>query len=125
MGGHLDMYNSYAQRGGLPVVEQTLISAKALMPCISRLKLLRHWAGMMDMSMDGSPFITKTPVDGLYLNGGWCYMGFKAIPASGWCFAWTIAKDEPHTDNAEFTLDRFERGNQIDEEGSGPQPNAH
>lgn len=125
LGGDLDMYNSYAQRGGLPVVEHTLASAKALMPSISRLKLLRHWAGVMDMSMDGSPIITKTPVDGLYLNGGWCYGGFKATPASGWCFAWTIAKNTPHEDNAEFTLNRFERGYQIDEKGVGPQPNAH
>lgn len=125
MGGDLDMYNSYAQRGGLPIVEHTLASAKALMPSLSRLKLLRHWAGVMDMSMDGSPFICKTPVDGLYLNGGWCYGGFKATPASGWCFAWTIAKDEPHADNAEFTLDRFHKGYQIDEKGAGPQPNAH
>ncbi|MAM12853.1 MAG: sarcosine oxidase subunit beta [Rhizobiaceae bacterium] len=125
LGGDLDMYNSYAQRGGLPIVEHTLASAKALMPSISRLKLLRHWAGVMDMSMDGSPFITRTPVDGLYLNGGWCYGGFKATPASGWCFAWTIARDEPHEDNAEFTLQRFERGYQIDEKGAGPQPNAH
>lgn len=125
LGGDLDGYNSYAQRGGLPIVEHTLASAKALMPSLSRLKLLRHWAGVMDMSMDGSPFITKTPIEGLYLNGGWCYGGFKATPAAGWCFAWTIAKDEPHEDNAEFTLDRFERGYQIDEKGVGPQPNAH
>ncbi|MCZ6470402.1 MAG: sarcosine oxidase subunit beta family protein [Gammaproteobacteria bacterium] len=125
LGGDLDGYNSYAQRGGLPLVEHTLACAKALMPSLSRLKLLRHWAGVMDMSMDGSPFITKTPIDGLYLNGGWCYGGFKATPAAGWCFAWTIAKDEPHEDNAEFTLDRFKRGYQIDEKGAGPQPNAH
>ncbi|WP_136439316.1 sarcosine oxidase subunit beta family protein [Pacificoceanicola onchidii] len=125
LGGDLDMYNSYAQRGGLPIVEHTLASAKALMPSVSRLKLLRHWAGVMDMSMDGSPFIAKTPVDGLYLNGGWCYGGFKATPASGWCFAHTIARDAPHADNAEFTLNRFERGYQIDEKGMGPKPNAH
>jgi sarcosine oxidase subunit beta len=125
LGGDLDMYNSYAQRGGLPIVEHTLASAKALIPCLSRLRLLRHWAGVMDMSMDGSPIISKMPVEGLYLNGGWCYGGFKATPASGWCYAWTIAKDEPHEDNAEFTLDRFERGYQIDEKGMGPQPNAH
>ena len=125
LGGDLDGYNTYAQRGGLPLVEHTLASAKALMPAVSRLRVLRHWAGVMDMSMDGSPFITKTPIDGLYLNGGWCYGGFKATPASGWCYAWTIARDEPHPDNAEFTLDRFERGCQIDEKGMGPQPNAH
>lgn len=125
LGGDLDAYNSYAQRGGLPIVEHSLASAKALIPSISRLRLLRHWAGIMDMSMDGSPIITKTPVEGLYLNGGWCYGGFKATPASGWCFAWTLAKDEPHKDNAEFTLDRFKRGYQIDEKGVGPHPNAH
>ncbi|MFK5977391.1 MAG: sarcosine oxidase subunit beta family protein [Rhizobiaceae bacterium] len=125
LGGDLDGYNSYAQRGGLPIVEHTLACAKALMPCLSRLRLLRQWAGVMDMSMDGSPFITKTPVDGLYLNGGWCYGGFKATPASGWCYAWTIAKDEPHEDNIEFTLDRFDRGYQIDEKGVGAFPNAH
>ncbi len=125
LGGDLDGYNSYAQRGGLPMVEHTLASAKALMPCLSRLHLLRQWAGVMDMTMDGSPFITRTPIPGLYLNGGWCYGGFKATPASGWCFAWTIAKDEPHEDNAQFTLDRFARGVQIDEKGMGPQPNAH
>ncbi len=125
LGGDLDGYNSYAQRGGLPIVEDTLASAKALMPGLSRLRILRHWAGVMDMSMDGSPFITRTPIEGLYLNGGWCYGGFKATPASGWCFAWTIAKDEPHPDNAEFTLERFRRGYQIDEKGAGPTPGAH
>ena len=125
LGGDLDGFNSYAQRGGLPIVEHTLASAKALMPSLSRLKILRHWAGVMDMTMDGSPIITKTPVPGLWLNGGWCYGGFKATPASGFCFAWTIAKDEPHPDNAEFTLERFARGYQIDEKGAGPQPNAH
>ncbi|SDE53943.1 sarcosine oxidase subunit beta family protein [Ruegeria marina] len=123
LGGDLDMYNSYAQRGGLPVVEHTLAAAKSLVPGVSRLKLLRHWAGVMDMSMDGSPIITRTPVDGLYFNGGWCYGGFKTIPASGYCFAWTIAKDEPHPDNAAYTLDRFARGGTIDEKGAGPHPN--
>ncbi|MEQ5778041.1 sarcosine oxidase subunit beta family protein [Thalassospira sp. NFXS8] len=125
LGGDLDGFNSYAQRGGLTIVEHTLQSAKALMPSLSRLRLLRHWAGVMDMSMDGSPIISKMPVEGLWLNGGWCYGGFKATPASGFCFAWTIAKGEPHPDNAEFTLDRFARGYQIDEKGVGPQPNAH
>ncbi|MFB9978732.1 sarcosine oxidase subunit beta family protein [Mesorhizobium kowhaii] len=125
LGGDLDGFNSYAQRGGLPIVEHTLQSAIALMPSLSRLRLLRHWAGAMDMTMDGSPIIAKMPVEGLWLNGGWCYGGFKATPASGYCFAWTIAKGEPHPDNAKFTLDRFERGYQIDESGSGPYPKAH
>ena len=68
----------------------------ALFPSLSRLRYLRQWGGIMDMSMDGSPIIDRTPIEGLYLNGGWCYGGFKATPASGWCFAHTIARDEPH-----------------------------
>ena len=125
LGGDIDGYNSYAQRGGLPMMEHTLASGKALIPALSRLRILRQWAGVMDMSMDGSPFICKSPIDGLYINGGWCYGGFKATPASGWCFAWTLAKDEPHEDNARFTLDRFRAGRMIDEKGAGPTPNAH
>ena len=76
----------------------------------------------MDMSFDGSPFICKTPVPGLYLNGGWCYGGFKATPASGWCFAHTIAHDAPHEFNAPFTLERFAEGRTLDEKGVGPHP---
>jgi sarcosine oxidase subunit beta len=124
-GGDIDGYNSYAQRGGLPIVEHVLGSAKALIPSISRLRVLRNWGGVMDMTMDGSPIICKSPIDGLYINGGWCYGGFKATPASGWCYAWTLAKDEPHPDNARFTLDRFRNGYQIDEKGAGPVANAH
>jgi sarcosine oxidase subunit beta len=125
MGGDLDGHNSYGQRGDLPVVEETMAAAKALVPLVSRLQLLRHWAGVMDMTMDGSPIICKAPVDGLYINGGWCYGGFKATPASGWCFAHTIANDRPHALNARFTLDRFHRGYQLDEKGMGPTPWAH
>jgi len=88
-------------------------------------KLLRQWAGVMDMSMDGSPFITKTEVPGLYLNAGWCYGGFKATPGSGHCFAHTIARDEPHFANRLLTLDRYRKGRQIDETGHGPTPKAH
>ena len=76
----------------------------------------------MDMSFDGSPFICKTGIDHLYLNGGWCYGGFKATPASGWCFAHTIAKDEPHKLNEKFTIERFKQGRMIDEKGVGPNP---
>ena len=124
-GGDLDLYNSYAQRGNLPTVQDVHECATAMMPCLSRLRLLRHWGGVMDMSMDGSPFICKTPVDGLYLNGGWCYGGFKATPGSGWVFAHTIANDAPHRLNEAFTLSRFERGYAIDERGAGPTPKAH
>jgi len=125
MGGDLDGHNSYGQRGDLPIVEETMAAAKSLVPLISRLRLVRHWAGVMDMTMDGSPIICKSPVDGLYINGGWCYGGFKATPASGWCFAHTLATGRPHKLNERFTLDRFHRGHQLDEKGMGPTPWAH
>lgn len=124
-GGDLDGYNSYAQRGNLPVVEDVCEGGMALMPAIGRLRVLRGWGGIMDMSMDGSPIIDKTPIDGLYLNCGWCYGGFKATPASGFCFAHTIARDEPHELNAAYRLDRFRTGRLIDEKGVGAQPNLH
>ena len=124
-GGDIDGYNSYAQRGNLPVVADVCEGGMALMPGIGRLRLLRQWGGVMDMSMDGSPIIDRTPVEGLYLNAGWCYGGFKATPASGWCFAHLIARDEPHEVASAFRLDRFARGYAIDEKGVGPQPNLH
>ena len=124
-GGDLDGYNSYAQRGNLPIVEHVAACALAMFPNLGRLRLLRHWGGVMDMSMDGSPIIGLSPVDGLFINAGWCYGGFKATPASGWCFAWTLAKGEPHELNAAFTLDRFCRGYLIDERGAGAAPRLH
>jgi sarcosine oxidase subunit beta len=124
-GGDIDGYNSYAQRGNLPAVEDVCESGMALMPMIGRLRLLRSWGGLMDMSMDGSPIIDKTPIEGLYLNAGWCYGGFKATPASGWCFAHTIANDQAHALNAAFRLDRFASGHLIDEKGQGARPNLH
>jgi heterotetrameric sarcosine oxidase beta subunit len=124
-GGDLDGYNSYAQRGNLPMIEDVMECGMALMPALGRLRVLRHWGGLMDMSMDGSPIIDKTPVEGLYLNAGWCYGGFKATPASGWCFAHTIASDEPHPLSAAYRLDRFAAGRLIDEKGVGAQPNLH
>jgi sarcosine oxidase subunit beta len=124
-GGDLDGYNSYAQRGNLPVVEEVMSEMVALFPGLARVRLLRSWGGVMDMSMDGSPIISKTPIDNLYLNAGWCYGGFKATPASGWSFAWTIAKDAPHAINAPFTLERFHRGALIDEKGQGATPKLH
>jgi len=124
-GGDIDGYNSYAQRGSVPAMADVMESAMALMPMLGRLRLLRQWGGIMDMSMDGSPIIDLTPVENLYLNAGWCYGGFKATPASGWCFAWTIAKNQPHALNAALRLDRFRDGATIDEKGAGPQPNLH
>jgi heterotetrameric sarcosine oxidase beta subunit len=124
-GGDLDGYNSYAQRGNLPTIEDVCEGGMALMPAIGRARLLRHWGGVMDMSMDGSPIIDRTPVEGIYLNGGWCYGGFKATPASGWCFAHLMARDESHPLAAAYRLDRFAAGRVIDEKGMGAQPNLH
>ena len=124
-GGDIDGYNSYAQRGSMPVVEDVMESAVALFPALSRLRYLRQWGGIMDMSMDGSPIIDRTPVEGLFLNCGWCYGGFKATPASGWCFAHTIATGQPHALSTGFRLDRFATGLVADEKGAGAQPNLH
>ena len=124
-GGDIDGYNSYAQRGNLPTVEDVCEGAMALMPNLGRARMLRSWGGIMDMSMDGSPFIDKTHVPGLYFNGGWCYGGFKATPASGWCYAHLLATDQPHPTAVAMRLNRFETGAVIDERGAGAQPNLH
>lgn len=125
LGGSLDGYNSYAARGNLPMVSHVMQCGIAMVPSLSRLKILRHWGGIADMSMDGSPIIDRTPIEGLYLNAGWCYGGFKATPASGWCFAHMMATGQPHRLNEKFRLDRFVRGAVIDELGLGATPNAH
>ncbi|NRB16851.1 MAG: sarcosine oxidase subunit beta family protein [Rhodobacteraceae bacterium] len=124
-GGDIDGYNSYAQRGNLPVVEDVVEGGMALIPALGRVRVLRSWGGIMDMSMDGSPFIDKTHIDGLYFNGGWCYGGFKATPASGWCYAHLLATGQPHDVATAFRLDRFRHGRMIDEKGQGAQPNLH
>ncbi len=124
-GGDIDMYNSYAQRGNLPAVEDVMESGISLIPALGRVRLLRSWGGIMDMSMDGSPFIDRTHIEGLYFNGGWCYGGFKATPASGYCFAHLLATDRRHETATAYRLDRFRRGCMIDEKGQGAQPNLH
>ncbi|RJF76337.1 sarcosine oxidase subunit beta family protein [Rhodopseudomonas palustris] len=124
-GGDMDSYNSYAQRGNLPVVEDVCEAGMALMPAIGRMRILRNWAGLLDMSMDGSPIIDKLPVDGAWLNAGWCYGGFKATPASGLCFAHLLATGDSHPVAREMRLDRFAKGQLIDEKGRGAQPNLH
>ncbi len=124
-GADIDYYSSYAQRGNLAIVESTMEEGVSLIPGLSRLRVLRSWGGVMDMSMDGSPIIDRTPIENLYLNAGWCYGGFKATPASGFCFAHLIAKNEPHHVARALRLDRFERGYAVDEAGKGPQPNIH
>lgn len=123
MGGDPDNWPSYAQRGQPMVTEGAIAQAIALVPALSRLRMLRTWAGVTDMSFDGSPIIGTTPVPGLFINGGWCYGGFKATPASGWTYAHTLATGAPHELNAPFDLDRFRRGDTIDENGVGPMPN--
>ena len=124
-GGDIDGYNSYAQRGNMPVMEDVCEGGMAIMPMIGRIRLLRSWGGIMDMSMDGTPIIDRAPVEGLYVNAGWCYGGFKATPGSGLVFAHLIARDELHREGARFRFDRFERGAMIDEKGQGAQPNLH
>ncbi len=124
-GGDIDGYNTYASRGNLPVVEDVCEGAMGLMPMLGRARLLRSWGGIMDMSMDGSPFIDRTDIKGLYFNGGWCYGGFKATPASGLCFAHLLATGSSHEVATQMRLDRFARGAMIDEKGQGAQPNLH
>ncbi|MFP4304790.1 MAG: sarcosine oxidase subunit beta family protein [Rhodosalinus sp.] len=125
-GGDLDFYASYAARGNLPMVEHVMEAGMTLMPMIGKARVLRSWGGIMDMTPDGSPIIDKAPVEGLYLNCGWCYGGFKAVPGSGFSFAHLIATDRPHAPAARFRLDRFATGRGLmDEEGTGAQHNLH
>ena len=124
-GGDLDGYNSYAQRGNLPMAEHVAEAGMALMPMIGKARMLRSWGGIMDMSMDGSPIIDKTSIDGFFINCGWCYGGFKAVPASGDVFAHLIATGNHHAAANRFLLDRFATGRMIDETGNGATPNLH
>ncbi|MDR7256711.1 sarcosine oxidase subunit beta [Sphingomonas sp. BE270] len=122
LGGDPDHFPSYAQRGLPPRIEKAAAEAIALVPALSRLRMVRCWAGTTDMSFDGSPILSALPVDGLYLNGGWCYGGFKATPASGWCYAHLLATGDNHPLAAPFAFDRFARGATIDEAGVGVLP---
>ncbi len=124
-GGDLDFYASYAARGNLPMVEHVMEAGMTLMPMLGRAKILRTWGGIMDMTPDGSPIIDKTHIEGLYLDCGWNYGGFKAVPASGWCMAHLMATDTPHEVARRFRLDRFRTGQILDEEGTGSQHNLH
>jgi sarcosine oxidase subunit beta len=118
-GGHIDGFNSYTQRGQFPKVQTVAECAVALIPSISRLRLLRHWGGIQDMTPDGSPLMGRTPLRGLYLNGGWCYQGFKATPAVGWCMAHTLANEDEHPLIRHLASERFRQGNGHDEYGLG------
>ena len=118
IGAGIDGFNSYGQRGSFHIIEHQLHSLIEMFPIFSRLKLMRSWGGIVDTCPDASPIISLTPVEGLYINCGWGTGGFKATPGSGWVYAWTIAKNEPHHLNAPFKLDRFVSGDLIDEHGA-------
>jgi len=124
-GGAIDGYNTYGQRGTLPMAEEVAAAAVTLLPALARLRVLRQWGGVMDMTMDGSPIISRTPIEGLILNGGWCYGGFKAIPAGGLTTAHLIARGTPHPAAAHLELGRFAAGRTVDERGIGPFPYLH
>jgi sarcosine oxidase, subunit beta len=115
IGGGADVYNSYAQRGGIPALQNNIAALLELFPAFARLRLMRQWAGIVDITPDTTPIMGKTPVAGVYLNCGWGTGGYKAIPAGGDTMAWTVAHDEAHPLIRNFGLERFERGALIDE----------
>ncbi len=115
IGGAADIFNSYAQRGGLPVFEANAQAAVELFPCLSRLRVMRQWAGTVDISPDTSPVMGLTPVEGLFISAGWGTGGYKAIPAGGETMAWTIANGRPHELITSFGLERFTTGALVDE----------
>ncbi|MBL6602663.1 MAG: sarcosine oxidase subunit beta family protein [Proteobacteria bacterium] len=118
LGAGVDKYNSYAQRGSFPVPEHMIAAAVEIFPILSRLRMLRHWGGIVDTCPDASPIISKTDVKGLYFNCGWGTGGFKATPGSGHVFADLIANDQPNKIAAPYALDRFQTGLLIDEHGA-------
>jgi sarcosine oxidase subunit beta len=115
IGAGADVYNSYAQRGGIPVFEECISSVMELFPAFSRIRLMRQWAGIVDVTADTTPIMGKTPVENLFVSGGWGTGGYKAIPAGGETMAWTIANDRPHPLIETFGLERFETGALVDE----------
>ena len=122
MGGHIEPYNGYARRGGFDRIENTVARLITMFPFLSRVRIMRTWGGIVDISMDDSPILGPTPVDGLWFNCGWGYGGFKATPASGWLMADSIAREGLHPLGEPFALSRFRDGRVIDESGGGPYP---
>ena len=118
VGAGIDAYTGYGQRGSFHTIEHAMQAIVELFPVFSRVRMLRHWGGIVDISPDACPILGKSPIQGLYFNCGWGTGGFKATPGSGWVFAHTIANDEPHPLNAPFSLDRFSSGALIDEHGA-------
>jgi sarcosine oxidase subunit beta len=115
IGAGTDQYTSYSQTGGLHILKDTLEAICEMFPIFTRMKMLRSWGGIVDVTPDRSPIIARTPVPGLYVNCGWGTGGFKATPGSGHVFAHTIANDNPHPINEGYTLERFTTGRLIDE----------
>jgi sarcosine oxidase subunit beta len=125
-GGDLDFYASYAQRGNMPMMEHVMEAGMTLMPMLGKARVLRSWGGIMDMTPDGSPIIDKTDTQGLFIDCGWCYGGFKAVPASGYALAHLMATGQHHETAAGLRLDRFRSGEGLmDEEATGSQHNLH
>jgi sarcosine oxidase subunit beta len=122
MGGNLEPYNGYVQRGGFERIENVVSRLITMFPFLSRVRIMRTWAGIADVSMDRSPILGPTPVDGLLFNCGWGYTGFKATPASGWLMADSIANDRMHSLSQPFALSRFRDGHIVEEGGTGPYP---
>jgi sarcosine oxidase subunit beta len=118
LGAGIDSYTGYGQRGAFHVIERQMSAALELFPVFARAHLIRTWAGIVDVTPDASPIAGLTPIRGLYLNCGWGTGGFKATPGAGWCFAHTVANDEPHPYLVPFGIDRFTTGALIDEHGA-------
>ena len=118
IGAGIDAYTGYGQRGSYQTIEHTLQAIVEMFPLFSRVRMNRQWGGIVDVSPDACPIISKTPVKGLYINCGWGTGGFKATPGSGWAMAHTVAQDRPHALNEAFSLDRFYSGHLIDEHGA-------
>ncbi len=118
IGAGTDSYNSFTQRGGFNIIEDTIRAMVELYPVFGKMKMLRQWGGIVDICPDASPIISKCEIEGLFFNCGWGTGGFKATPGSANVFAHTIAKNEPHQINSAFNLDRFASGRLVDEHGA-------
>ncbi len=118
IGAGTDSYNSFTQRGGFNIIEDTIRAMVELYPVFGKMKMLRQWGGIVDICPDASPIISKCDIEGLFFNCGWGTGGFKATPGSANVFAHTIAKNEPHQINSAFNLDRFASGRLVDEHGA-------
>lgn len=125
LGGATDGFPSFARRGSFSKIEDVIIRLSQIFPFLSKLRLMRHWSGTADITMDGNAILGESPIPNLYLNCGWGYSGFKATPAVGWALAELLANDKVPEIIAPFSLDRFADGYLIDDSGTGPYPWLH